>query len=137
MEIEFPIEFLVIGTPVSIQAKNADSRNEWKSRVLNAAQEAVPQPHFSTDSRLAATLYYFPDGEIEGDIDNIVGLTLDALHPHIYMDDRLIDRVVVQKFEPGHIFPFAAPSSALVAALTREKPLLYIRISDDPFEDLT
>lgn len=71
-----------------------------------------------------------------GDIDNIVKPILDALGSHIYRDDRQVHRVLVQKFEPGNIFPFGAPSPTLEEALLREKPILYIRLSDDPFEDL-
>jgi len=71
-----------------------------------------------------------------GDIDNIVKPVLDALGRHIYLDDRQVHRVLVQKFEPGNVFEFAAPSSTLQDALNRAKPVLYIRLSNDPFEDL-
>jgi crossover junction endodeoxyribonuclease RusA len=137
MEIEFPIEFLVLGTPVSAQSQNPASRAAWKDRVLNAAQNVVPQPHFASQERLAATLYYFPDGPRQGDVDNMVKLTLDALWPHIYLDDSQIERVVVQKFEPGNVFRFSNPSATLLYAITGTKPVLYVRLSDKPFEDLT
>ncbi len=73
---------------------------------------------------------------MEGDIDNIVKLIVDALCHHIYLDDGQVERVVVQKFEPGNGFEFATPSEVLKRALGSPKPLVYIRISDDPFEDL-
>jgi len=137
MEIEFPIEFLVFGTPVSAQSQNPASRVAWKDRVLAAAQGVVPQPHFASQKRLAATLYYFPEGPRQGDVDNIVKLALDALSPHIYLDDSQIERVVVQKFEPGNVFRFSNPSAMLLDAITGAKPVLYVRLSDQPFEDLT
>jgi crossover junction endodeoxyribonuclease RusA len=137
MEIEFPIEFLVSGTPVSSQSQNSASRAAWKSRVLTAARSIVPQPNFASQKRLAATLYYFPDGPRQGDVDNIVKLVLDALCPNIYLDDSQIERVVVQKFEPGNVFQFSNPSATLLDAITGPKPVLYVRISDRPFEDLT
>lgn len=136
MEIEFPIEFLVLGTPVSAQSSNPASRQAWKDRVLTSAQAVVLQPHFASQARLAATLYYFPDGPRQGDIDNIAKLTLDALCPNIYLDDSQIERLVVQKFEPGNVFPFSNPSTTLVNAITGLKPVLYVRLSDRPFEDL-
>jgi len=74
---------------------------------------------------------------MQGDIDNIVQPVLNALKRHIYVDDHQIERIVVQKFEPDRVFEFDAPSSILQDALNRPKPLLYIRLSDDPFEDLT
>jgi crossover junction endodeoxyribonuclease RusA len=43
---------------------------------------------------------------MEGDLDNIVKPILDALSRHVYMDDRQIE------------------------------PVLYIRLSDDPYEGL-
>jgi len=74
---------------------------------------------------------------MQGDLDNIVKLVLDALAHHIYVDDSQVDRIVVQRFEPGNVFPFASPTATLEDALNRPKPLLYVRITDDPFEDLS
>jgi hypothetical protein len=85
---------------------------------------------------MSATLFYFPAAEMAGDIDNIVKPVLDALGKHIYVDDRQVHRVLVQKFEPGNVFGFEAPSPILQDALGTAKPVLYVRLSDDPFEDL-
>jgi hypothetical protein len=73
---------------------------------------------------------------MQGDIDNIVKPILDAMERHIYLDDRQVERVVVQKFEPGNVYQFPTPSAMLDKALNHEKPVLYVRLSDDPFEDL-
>ncbi|QLH73442.1 RusA family crossover junction endodeoxyribonuclease [Rhodopseudomonas palustris] len=136
MEIPFPIEFLVAGTPVSLQAKRRQSLDQWKSLVIAASREVLPDAHFATDVPLSVTLFYFPPGEMAGDVDNIIKPILDALGRHIYVDDRQIHRVVAQKFEPDDIFPFRAPSPTLEAALLAQKPILYVRLSDNPFEDL-
>jgi crossover junction endodeoxyribonuclease RusA len=69
---------------------------------------------------------------MQGDLDNIVQPIVNALKRHIYMDDHQIQRILVQKFEPGNVFEFNSPSPALVDALNKPKPVL----SDDPFEDL-
>jgi crossover junction endodeoxyribonuclease RusA len=136
MEIEFPIEFLVKGTPVSLQAKRSESREEWKERVKAASATAVPQPHFASEGRISVTLYYLPREPMQGDVDNIVKPILDALSRHIFIDDRQVERILVQKFEPGNVFGFARPSEAFAQALEGEKPILYVRVSNDPFEDL-
>lgn len=96
----------------------------------------LPDGHFATDEPLAITLFYFPDSEMQGDIDNIVKPILDALERHVYLDDRQIQRILVQKFEPGNVFAFSQPSMTLASAIERSKPALYVRLSDDPFEDL-
>lgn len=73
---------------------------------------------------------------MQGDIDNIVKPVLDALCRHVYVDDRQVERVVVQKFEPGNAFTFTRLTTKLAEALGAKKPVLYIRVSSDPFEEL-
>ena len=136
MELSFPIEFIVQGTAVSAQAKLAASRNEWKERVKAASTGAIPQPHFASEARLSVTLYYFPDEPMQGDVDNIVKLILDALSRHIYIDDQQVERLVVQKFEPGVAFTFDNPSPTFASAIAGQRPLLYVRLSDKPREEI-
>ncbi len=93
VEIVFPVEFIVQGTPVSLQAKRAESKVIWKERVKQASYSALPEDHFATDLSLAVTLFYFPDGQMQGDVDNIVKPILDALDKHIYFTDRQVERV--------------------------------------------
>jgi crossover junction endodeoxyribonuclease RusA len=136
VEIVFPLEFTVSGTPVSLQVKRRESLTEWKARVVASSRTALPEGHFATIGPLAVTLFYFPPAEMEGDLDNIVKPILDAMARHIYLSDHQIHRVVVQKFEPGNVFGFANPTVVFARALSQPKPALYIRLSDDPFEDL-
>ncbi len=135
MEIEFPLEFLVSGTPVSAQTARAESREAWKAKVKAASANVIPSPHFASDQRMAVTLYYLPEKPMVGDIDNIIKPVLDALSRHLYLDDRQVERVVVQKFEPGSGYQFKKPTATLARALTH-RPVLYVRISNDPFEEL-
>lgn len=136
MEIAFPIEFLVHGTPVSLQAKRPESREEWKGRVRDASKAVIPDFHFASTDRMAVTLYYLPGEPMQGDIDNIVKPILDSLCQHIYIDDVQVQRVVVHKFEPGNMFTFQNATSTLVDAVEGEKPVLYVRVSNNPAEEL-
>jgi crossover junction endodeoxyribonuclease RusA len=136
MQLSFPIEFLVHGTPVSLQAKRPESRAEWKTRVKDASKVALPEAHFASEERMAVTLYYLPDEPMQGDIDNIVKPILDALSRHIYIDDTQVERVVVQKFEPGNVFSFHGPTDIFLKALEGSKPVVYVRVSNDPVEEL-
>ena len=121
---------------MSLQAKRPESRGQWKGRVKAASTSAIPQPHFASGDRMSITLYYLPKEPMQGDVDNIVKPVLDALSRHIFINDRQVERVLVQKFEPGNVFGFAQPSETFAEALDGEKPVLYVRVSDDPFEDL-
>ena len=136
MQLSFPIEFVIHGTPVSLQAKRAASRDQWKGRVKTASMTTIPNPHLASSDRMAITLYYLPDEPMQGDIDNIVKPILDSLSRHIYIDDHQVERIVVQKFEPGNMFTFRQPSQTFLQALTGAKPALYVRVSNDPTEDL-
>jgi hypothetical protein len=108
VEIGFPIEFIVVGTPVSFQGKVAKAKAEWKDRVKAASSTVLPTSHFASGDRIAATLFYFPDGPMQGDVDNIVKLVLDGMSRHVYINDSQVERIVVQKFEPGSVFEFAS-----------------------------
>lgn len=136
MEIEFPIEFWVRGTPVSLQAKRAVAREQWKEKVRGASDMALGGPYFAFDGPIAVTLYYLPSEPMQGDVDNIVKPILDALGQHIYRDDRQVERVVVQKFEPENNFSFQKPTKAFSQALSEGRPVLYVKISNNPTEEL-
>jgi crossover junction endodeoxyribonuclease RusA len=64
---------------------------------------------FIDDRPLAATIFYFPPTELQGDVDSIVKLIVDGMVAVIYPTDRLLERIIVQKFEPGGL----SSSSAL------------------------
>jgi crossover junction endodeoxyribonuclease RusA len=135
MEPDFPVEFIVFGTPVSLQA-SGNSKEKWKERVREASNDSLPEMCFSFGGPIAIDLYYFPSTEMEGDIDNIVKPILDAMTAHIYRDDRQVVRVTVQKFEPGQPADFANPSKTLTDALIGNRPFTYIRITDEPFGEV-
>lgn len=121
---------------MSLQASSF-SKTAWKLQVREAARlSAVPAGSWALTDLVAVTIYYFPEGEMAGDIDNIVKPILDALCHFAFVDDHQVERVVVQRFEPERVFTFAEPSPTLVAALAADKPAVYIRISDNPHEDL-
>jgi crossover junction endodeoxyribonuclease RusA len=84
IEIEFPLEFVVEGTAVSSQAKRRDSTERWKRKIVEASRSVLPEAHFATGSRLAVTLFYFPVGQMQGDLDNIVKPILDAMNINRY-----------------------------------------------------
>jgi crossover junction endodeoxyribonuclease RusA len=136
MEIQFPVEFLVRGTPVSYGAKRRESFHEWKERVKTSCRPQLPEYHFASGARISMTLFYLPDEPRTADIDNIAKGVLDALGGQVYIDDLQVDRLLAQKFDPGNVFEFSNPSEALLNALTGERPVLYVRISDNPFEEL-
>jgi hypothetical protein len=136
MELQFPFEFVVYGTPVCHQGRNAAARQEWKELVGKTCEAWLPDDAIPTARRIGVTMYYFPEEEMTGDIDNIVKYTLDGLVGLLYEDDKQIERVVIQKFEPRRMASFTEPSRILLNCVSGAKPALYIRITDDPHEGL-
>lgn len=113
---------------------SAQSKERWKETVKDAARKRCQESvewYFLDNRPLAVTIYYFPVAPMVGDVDNIVKLILDALKNVAYPDDRYVERVTVQKFEPGLDWDFANPSDQLLAALEAGPPVVYVRIDDD------
>ncbi len=136
MEISFPLEFIVYGAAVSHQAKRNDAKDEWKEKVRDAARASLGDPHFASIGRITVSLFYFPSEPMTGDVDNIAKLVLDACAGPVFLDDRQVERLVVQRFDPDNLFKFSSPSRVLSSALDGNKPALYIKVSDNPWEDL-
>jgi crossover junction endodeoxyribonuclease RusA len=131
VELKFPIEFKIEATPLSLQAKNKN-KERWKQQVREAARRAVGCSTWAASSPVFVTIYYFPDGRMQGDVDNIVKNILDGMNTCVYLDDQQVQRVIVQKFESeAAVFAFDNPTPALIDAADTEPPVVYIRIDSD------
>lgn len=135
----FPLEFHLTAVPLSLQASGV-SKERWKGTVAQAARQRAEETVefiWLDDAPVAVTIFYFPISPMPGDVDNIVKPILDALNGQAYSDDRLVERVVSQKFEPEVAWSFGSPSAQLTAALDaisaadEPQPVVYIRIDDD------
>ena len=135
----FPLEFHLTAVPLSLQASGA-SKERWKGTVAQAARQRAEKTVefiWLDDAPVAVTIFYFPTAPMAGDVDNIVKPILDALNGQAYTDDRLVERVVSQKFEPDAAWSFGSPSAQLTAALDaisaadEPQPVVYNRIDDD------
>ena len=125
---------MIRDTPRSHQSANAKGKERWKHRVGELAREhatTLRDFFFIDDRPLSATIFYFPPSRMEGDVDNIVKLIIDGMIPIFYPDDRLLERIIVQKFEPGVEAVFHSLTPALERATETEPPAIYIRLDDD------
>jgi crossover junction endodeoxyribonuclease RusA len=133
-ETLYPLEVVLQGIPVSLQTKNANHREAWKKQVAESARKRQRETYelgFLDDRALAVTIYYFASDPMPGDIDNIVKPIMDAMIGIAYLDDNVVERVLVQKFEPEGEWKFSTPSDRLAIGLEMEPPVVYIRIDDD------
>ena len=125
--IEFPVEVVVAGVPLSLPAR-ARSKEAWKERIRAAAKKELPDGHFAAEEPIGVIIYYFSDAPANFDIDNIVKPIFDSLSGFIYLDDKQVERLVAQKFEPGRLFTFSSPSPKLADALDQTGPRVYLQI---------
>lgn len=136
MEIAFPIEFVVRGTPVSAQS-SANSKNAWMRRVKSASSTALPAPHFVSSEPMAVTLFYFSEEEMPRDVDNIIKPILDALNQHVYRDNSQVDRIVKQRFTSDRLYRFGNPTDVVTAAIGGAKPAVYVRIATEGLAEVS
>jgi crossover junction endodeoxyribonuclease RusA len=134
MEPRFPFEFQIEAVPLSLAA-SAKSREAWKDEIREVVDETVDPSGWATESPVSVTIFYFPGGPMNGDIDNIVKPILDALMPRIYLDDSQVKRVLVQKFESERSFQFENPTTKLAFAIDTEPPVVFIRIDNETSSD--
>ncbi len=80
------LEFVVIGTPVSVQASSA-ARRFWQQRVATAARQAAGEWVASRAASVVLSVAYFYAYEPVADLDNIVKPLQDALKTIAYEDD--------------------------------------------------
>ena len=130
IEIHFPFEFFIEGTPIA-SSNMGNSKKEWIELVKTSYKLLLPEDHWVSSDIVYVTILYFPDAPMQGDIDNIVKWIVDAMRKSIYIDDRQVERVIVQKFEPGRDASFADPTDTLSVALDMDRPIVYIRVDDE------
>jgi Holliday junction resolvase RusA-like endonuclease len=134
ISLPFPVEFVIRDTPRSHQSPNSKGKELWKRKVCDVADAHVKtlRDFFFIDHRpLAATIFYFPPARMDGDVDNIVKLIVDGMVSAIYPNDRVLERIIVQKFEPEVEAIFQSLTPTLEQAVETDPPVIYIRIDDD------
>jgi Holliday junction resolvase RusA-like endonuclease len=132
--LPFPIEFVIRDTPRSHRSSNTKGKEEWKRKVgehASAHLKTLRDFFYIDDRPLAATIFYFPPTAMQGDVENVLKLILDGMEKIVYPSDRLLERIVAQKFEPGIEWVFHSLTPTLEQAIETEPPVIYIRIDDD------
>ena len=126
-----PIEFTVVGTPISAQA-HGSSRGKWKKRVEGAAKAAIAGGNPAFGVEISATIIYFYVGRTTLDLDNIAKPILDALTGVVYQDDGLLAQITVRKTRLFEGLGVLNPSVALAARLAGNKDFVYVRVGVGP-----
>lgn len=90
------LAFVVLGRPVSLQARRRDRVRNWITAVRAASLQATPAGMQMSTEHVAVQITYYLD-RVDIDIDNIAKPVLDALKAGVIGDDRQVHELLVRK----------------------------------------
>jgi len=124
-------ELVVVGRPVSQQARRRERLREWKDRVRTAALRDWASTRTELPGKVALTLFHlYRDAAL--DIDNIIKPVQDSLVGLAFDDDRQVSDLVVRARPLGTTFRVERFSAVLAAAIDSGKELIYVRVEAAP-----
>jgi crossover junction endodeoxyribonuclease RusA len=97
------IEFVVLGTPVSQQARRRERIRAWQQEIASAAARKLPSDAPWKAALLVEIAYYYTTTPI--DIDNLAKPVLDALKGkrNLMEDDRHVEALSVRRVALGRL----------------------------------
>jgi crossover junction endodeoxyribonuclease RusA len=125
-----PLEFIVEGTPVSLQSHNRKILQAWKQKVRIAAQPLWGNTAPVT-FRVQVTLTYFYRAEAT-DVDNIIKPILDALNDLVYKDDKQVTDIYARKRDLRVNFMVKNSSILLIEELNKAVEFVHIVVTLAP-----
>ncbi len=126
-----PLEFVVIGEPVSHQSHNKTLRRHWQARVREAAEAVWPKETAPSElDCLLIVTYYYGANPVLLDNDNLVKPIQDALNGLVYNDDSQVTDTMIRRTRQDQPFRF---TGLLVArALQNGEEFVYVRVEEAP-----
>lgn len=96
-----PLEFVVMGTPISAQG-SGEAKRLWIKRVRSAADDALSGDQPSNDTLVLRIAYFYMDAPA-ADLDNIVKPIQDALKGIAFADDvQVVDLIASMRPKTGN-----------------------------------
>lgn len=129
-----PFEFIVTGSPVSLQTNNRAKLQEWKAKVGQIAAEAMPIGMSATSEPVQVIITHYCITQIS-DLDNIIKPIVDAMKILVYVDDRQVTDLTVKRRKLKELEDFTAISPLIAEALTAALEFIYVKI-DIPTEPM-
>ncbi len=138
MPLAQPIEFVVTGTPISVQA-SSKSKTRWKAIVAAAASSVLSAAHTLTTELICATIvYFYRQGGT--DVDNILKPILDAMNGIVYVDDDQVVDIRAAKRDLAGNYSIQDVSPVLLDVLTTPgagpADFVFVRVEETSGKDL-
>ena len=126
-----PFEFIVTGTPVSVQARNRKRLGAWKARVKASASAWWPPQDAPEECDLKVTIVFYFDA-VTLDTDNIIKPILDSLKGVVYEDDSKVTDVSSSRRDLNKSFTVKGMSPILAQGFISDEDFVHIRIEVAP-----
>ncbi|MGK7877972.1 MAG: RusA family crossover junction endodeoxyribonuclease [Xenococcaceae cyanobacterium] len=127
----FPFDFIVTGSPVSLQTNNRTLLQSWKGKVRQAAVARLPVGTVPTIEPVQVIITHYYD-TTSLDIDNIAKPILDALNLLVYIDDKQITDLTVRKRDINSLFRVRRMPAVIAQAFATGEPFVYVKIDVPP-----
>jgi crossover junction endodeoxyribonuclease RusA len=97
-----PLEFVVMGTPISAQG-SGEAKRLWTKRIRSAADEVLNSADQLSNDNLVLRIAYFYMDAPAADLDNIVKPIQDALKGIAFADDvQVVDLIASMRPKAGN-----------------------------------
>ncbi|MBD2183285.1 RusA family crossover junction endodeoxyribonuclease [Planktothrix sp. FACHB-1355] len=130
-----PFEFIVTGSPVSLQTNNRTLLQNWKAKVRQAALDRLPvgASPIITPVRVIIAHYYKRQPP---DIDNIIKPIIDGLNLVVYADDKQVTDLIVKRRNLKSLVNVQTIPAIIAQAFANDEPFVYVKIdvASEPFE---
>ncbi len=126
-----PFEFVVTGSPISLQTNNRALLQSWKTKVRQAAISRLPVGTVPTiESVQIIIIHYYAASP--PDIDNIAKPILDALNLLVYIDDKQITDLTLRRRSLRNLSKTQNLPDVVAEALAKSEPFIYVKIDTSP-----
>lgn len=129
-----PFEFIVTGSPVSLQTNNRVKLQEWKAQVRETVAEALPIGMEATSDPVQVIITHYCITQTS-DLDNIIKPIVDSMNSLVYIDDRQVTDLTVKRRKLQELTDRTAISPLIAEALAAGQEFIYVKI-DLPTEPM-
>lgn len=126
----FPIEFVVVGTPVSWRSENKRRKQKWKQTIVAALEQATTLPlKAPTDEVRVHIRYYHSEDSTVPDLDNLSKPVLDAMNRRVDDDDRRICDLWIDRVHVRSAVALDEAPQIVVDLIGTAREFVYIKVT--------
>lgn len=130
-----PLEFVVLGIPVSAQSSNSNRKQRWAKAIAEAASARIPAGANLTEEDVKLTVvYYFLEGSL--DLDNMMKPIADALKNVVYRDDAQVTDSQIRRSDINGSFRIAGMSAELAKGFCHGRDFIHVKIEAAPAHEV-